>query len=423
MRQISERERCFAVMAGGGTAGHVLPALAIAEALVERGHHRSTIHFLGSRRGQEARLVPVAGFPLTLLTGRGVVRRMTPVALGRNGAAVGGLALALVMAMTILARRRPAVVVSVGGYAALAPALAAVVLRIPLVLANPDAVPNSTNRLVGRFAAASAVAFEGTVLARATVTGTPVRAELASLDRSPGGRRAACKELGLPEDRLTLAVFTGSLGSRRVNEAIMDLVRRWSERGDLTVRHVVGRRDWAELSALAPALPAEGLCYRPVQYEDRMPVLLAAADLLVGRAGASTVAEVALAGVPAVLVPLPNAPGDHQMANAMAMARAGGAIVVPDGECTGSRLSGELGPLLGDPSRRAAMGMAARRLGRPGAANDIATLVEAAASRGRRGRGNGEGTPAHPPAGPEPSTSQEVPRSRRILTLEMGSGA
>ncbi|MGH9127817.1 MAG: UDP-N-acetylglucosamine--N-acetylmuramyl-(pentapeptide) pyrophosphoryl-undecaprenol N-acetylglucosamine transferase [Acidimicrobiales bacterium] len=360
------------VLAGGGTAGHVLPALSIAEALVARGHQRSSIHFVGSRRGQEAVLVPRAGFGVTLLPGRGVQRRLTC----QSFAATAGLGAALAMSIGLFARRRPSVVVSVGGYASLPVALAAGLLRIPLVLCNPDAVANSANRLVSRFAVASAVAFEGTALPRATVTGSPIRAEMLGLDRSPAGRRKARLALGLPERRRTIAVFTGSLGSATVNCAVAGLVQRWAEREDLTVRHVIGRRDWPDLSSRFRELPPGGLCYRPVEYEEDMATLLNAADVLVGRAGASTVAEAAAVGLASILVPLPGAPGDHQTANAMALGREGGSIVVANSECNEERLAHELDSLLGDPERLGVMEKAAVEMGHPRAADAIAELVE-----------------------------------------------
>jgi UDP-N-acetylglucosamine--N-acetylmuramyl-(pentapeptide) pyrophosphoryl-undecaprenol N-acetylglucosamine transferase len=360
------------LIAGGGTAGHVLPALSIANALVARGHPASSIHFIGSRRGQEASLVPQAGFGVSLLPGRGVPRQLSR----QSVTAVAGLLVALGMSVGLLIRHRPRVVISVGGYASLPAALAAVVLGIPLVLCNSDAVPNGSNRLVARFAVVSAVAFEGTALPRATVTGSPVRAELVGLDRSPDGRREARRALGLPGDRLTVVVCSGSLGSARVNQAVLGLASRWAARGDLTIRHVIGRRDWPMLSGRARDLPPDGLCYRPVEYEDRMPVLLNAADVLVGRAGASTIAEVTALGVASVLVPLPGAPGDHQTANATVLARQGAAVMLADKDCTDTRLAQELDLLLSNPAALRDMERVAAGLGRPDAADAVARLVE-----------------------------------------------
>lgn len=371
------RDRVWALVAGGGTAGHVLPAVAAAQALVARGRPAATIHFVGSSRGPEATLVPEAGHTITLLPGRGIARRLTPDNLG----AVAGLLRAMARALVLTARRRPAVVLSVGGYASVPCAAAAVALRVPLVLHEQNAVPGLANRLAGRFARASAVSFEGTPLPRAVLTGNPVRAEVAAVDRSPAGRTAARLALGLASDAAVIAVFGGSLGARRINEATFGLVEAWNDRSGVAVCHAVGARDWAGVAGRLPAPPAGGLRYEPVEYEHRMPLLYAAADIVVGRAGGTTVAELAAAGVPAVLVPLPGAPNDHQTANAMALVRAGAAVVVPDGDLTAARLKDELEALLVDPGRLAAMGEAGRRIARPDAADRVADLVERHARR------------------------------------------
>lgn len=362
----------WAVVAGGGTAGHVLPALAVAKALVDRGHGPDTVQFVGSARGLEARLVPEAGFGVTLLPGRGIARRLTV----DNVGAVVGLVRAVVRAVVLVRRWRPAVVVSVGGYASVPAAVGAAVWRVPLVLHEQNAVPGLANRLAGRLARACAVAFDGTPLPRAVVTGNPVRAEIAAVDRSPEGRRRARQELGLPADARVVAVFGGSLGARRINEAVFGLVEAWADRSDIAVRHAVGARDWAAVADRLPRPPEGGMVYEPVEYESRVPTLLAAADVVVGRAGGTTVAELAVAGVPSVLVPLPIAPNDHQTANAMALVRAGAAVHVPDGELTSDRLAAELGLLVDDPDRLASMARAARSVARPDAAERVADVVE-----------------------------------------------
>ena len=371
--------RPWAIVAGGGTAGHVLPALAAARALVERGHAGEAIHFVGSARGLERRLVPEAGFDITLLPGRGIARRAS---LANVGAALG-LGWALVRALALVARKRPAVVLSVGGYASLPCALAAAALRVPLVVHEQNAVPGLANRVAGCFARASAVSFEGTALPRAVVTGNPVGEEVLAVDRTPASREAARRELGLPVTATVLAAFGGSLGARRVNEAVFGLVRAWGERSGLAVRHAVGARDWDAVRATLPRPPSGGMTYQPVRYEERMPLLLAAADVAVCRSGGTSVAELAVTGLPAVLVPLPIAPNDHQTANAAALVRAGAAVLVPDGELTPERLMAELRPLLEEPDRLAAMGAAARRVARRDAAGRVAALVEQHARRPR----------------------------------------
>ncbi|HVF32166.1 MAG TPA: UDP-N-acetylglucosamine--N-acetylmuramyl-(pentapeptide) pyrophosphoryl-undecaprenol N-acetylglucosamine transferase [Acidimicrobiales bacterium] len=371
--------RCWAIIAGGGTAGHVVPAIAIGRALVERGHPPETIHFVGSKRGIDGRLVPAAGFPLTLLPGRGLARKLTL----DNLQSLFGFAAGLVLAIVLVLRKRPAVVVSMGGYAAAPCALAAALFRIPLVLSEQNAVPTATHRLVARFAAASAVPYEGTPLPRPVVTGNPVRPEILAVDPSPAGRKAARRSLGLPDDddTVVLAAVGGSLGARTINAAVLDLVGRW-DGPPLAVRHAVGERDWAWAQANTPS-PAPGVvAYQPVPYEDRMAELLAACDIVVARSGGS-VAELAVVGRAGILVPLPIAPYDHQAHNAQQLVRAGAAIMLRDPELTGERLDAELRQLLaGGPSRVRSMGEAARAVGRPDAAGAVADVVEAHARRG-----------------------------------------
>lgn len=360
------------MIAGGGTGGHVVPAIAIAQALTGRGHRAETIRFVGSSRGLEARMVPAAGFDVTLLPGRGIARRLS----WDNVGAVAGLLRAFGRALVLMRRLRPAVAVAVGGYASAAAALAAVVWRVPLVVAEQNAVPGLANRLAGRFAAVCAVSFEGTPLPRAVVTGNPVRPEIVTADVSDRGRAAARAALGLPVDAVVVAVAGGSLGARRINTATVELARRWAGRGGICIHHVVGRRDFAEMAAMCPAAVTGGLDYRQVEFEDRMDLLLAAADVTVQRAGASTVAELTVVGLAAVLVPLPGAPGDHQTHNARRLADAGAAVMVPDAELDADRLERELGRLVEDRADRLRMAEAGRRLGRPDAAERVAALVE-----------------------------------------------
>ncbi len=338
------------VIAGGGTGGHVVPSLQVARALVALGHAPVTIELYGSRRGQEATLWPTLEFPFRLLPGRGIRRSLSPGALWANAGAVLGLLWATLHALFSFARRRPRVVVVVGGYAGFPAGLAAVVVRSPLVLVNTDAVPGAVNAFLGRFAAANAVAFPGTDLPRAHLTGTPVRPEFGVLDRSVEGQRKARETLGLPPDRRTVAAVGGSLGARRINSAMAGLATRWSDRSDLSIYHVAGRRDFARFAAPGihggDAGGAETMLhYQVVPFEERMPEVYRAADLCVCRAGAMTVAEVLVAGVPAILVPLPGAPRDHQTRNADALVAAGAAIMIPDAECTAERLETEVGSL------------------------------------------------------------------------------
>ena len=324
--------------------------------------------------GLEAKARALDGFPVTLLPGRGLVRRVSLRSFAANSEAVAGLCAAVAIAVFSFSKWRPAVVISLGGYASFACVVAAALWRVPIVVVNVDAVPGVANRLAARAAAASAVSSPEVRLPRSVVTGVPVRAELAGIDRRPAARTAARERLGLPPNVQVVAVSGGSLGSLRINRATLELAELWAGRTDVAIRHVVGRRDWDDIRR--QPRPPGGLVYQQVEYEHDMVSLYGAADVAVQRAGANTVAELALAGVPAVLVPLPGSPGDHQGANARSIASVGGAVVVPDEELDGARLAKELGTLLADPGRLASMGEAVKGLGRAGAAEAVAQLAE-----------------------------------------------
>lgn len=362
----------WAMIAGGGTAGHVIPGLAIARALVDRNHPMSTVHYVGSTRGIERELVPKAGFPLVLLPGRGIQRRLTV----GNVAAVAGLIRAFGRSILRVGRKRPKVVVALGGYASVPVAMAAVLWRVPIVVAEQNAAPGAANRLVARFAKAAAVSFPGTPLPRAVVTGNPVRDEVLAVDRERDGD-AARRALGIHPGRRLVLVFGGSLGALRLNRAVVACLPRWRDRTDLAVRHVIGDRDWDLIEPEVPELPDGGLQYQPVRYEHDMPRAMAAADLAVSRAGSSTCFELAAIGLPAIVVPSPNVTDDHQTANARHLEQAGAAVVVADADLDGDRLATEVESLVDDTDRRQRLAAALRRFARPDAAQRVADLVEA----------------------------------------------
>ena len=326
---------------------------------------------MGAARGIEARLVPPTAFPLTLLPGRGIQRSFTPA----NVAAVGGLLVAFGRALRLLGRLRPhVVVVAVGGYASVAIALAAVLRRIPVVVAEQNVVPGAANRLIARFAKASAVSFEGTPLPRAVVTGNPVRREVAALGDGHG-RDAARAALGIGDGRHLVLVTGGSLGALRINRATLGAVEQWRDRADLAVHHIVGRRDWDEIAAAVPR-DLGVLQYRAVPYEDDMPTALAAADLAVCRSGSGTCFELAAVGLPAIVVPSPVVTADQQTRNAEQLVGAGAAVLVSDADLDADRLASEVDRLLVDGERRRAMAAAARAWAKPDAAEAIAALAE-----------------------------------------------
>ncbi len=363
------------VITGGGTGGHVFAMQAIADALVARGVDPGDLRFVGSVRGQDAALLGSGPISLTLLGGRGLRRSWTPGAVGANLVAAAGLAGAVARAWGLVRRWRPRAVVSVGGYASFPASLAAILLRRPLVLVELDAAPGSALRVFASRAAARCVAFDDG--SGAVVTGAPVREAIASLDRSVDAiaRRRRAADPPLDDERAVVVVMTGSLGSQRVNSAVLELARLWSERRDRAILHVTGRRDFERVNDARPLTP--GLDYRVEAFAD-MTRLWGLCDVAVCRAGATTVAELTTLGIASVLVPLPGAPGDHQSLNARALASVEAAVVVRDADCTGVSLASALDGLLVANRLRAA-GAAARSLGHADAAARIAAVVLEAA--------------------------------------------
>ncbi len=360
------------LIAGGGTAGHLMPGLAVANALTERGWPAEEIHFVGSTRGIDAQIVPGAGFGVTLLGGRGLTARRMNLT---NARAAASLAWATVRGVALVRRRRPAAVLSLGGYAALPATVGAVIWRVPLVIAEQNAVASATNRLLGRFARAAAVPVRGTGLHREVVTGNPVRQEVVEAAHEAADART---RLGWPADATAVVVFGGSLGSRRINTAIWKALPSLQHRDDLFIYHVVGKRDWDERPPAPPPRPDGSRVrewYRAVPFDEHLPAALAAADLAICRAGASTVAELSVVGTPAVLVPLPIATNDHQRRNAEEMVAAGGARVVVDAEFDGDRMLAELDQMLRSRHRAAPERLHEATFGRHDSAQRVAELV------------------------------------------------
>ncbi len=368
------------LFAGGGTGGHVLPALSVAGELARGGLGKKDIVFVGARRGQEKTLVPAAGFEVRLLPGRGLRRQLS----AENVKALAEFVEALVASVRLLRELRPDVVVAVGGYASVAPSLVAWLSGVPLAVLNVDVVPGASNRLLARLAAVTVAAWEGSGLPRCVVTGAPLRPELAEADKSPAARTRAREALAIPTNRHLVVVVGGSLGSATLNAAALELAEIWQNRDDIVLWHVVGRRDWPTHAKLWSGSDVPGrILYRPVEYEERMGDLLVASDVVVARSGAGSVAELAVVGRPAILVPFPGAPGDHQAANAAILCSAGAALMVRDADATGARLASLLDGLLASPARLEAMGMRACGLGRPHAAAEVASIVGELAGRGR----------------------------------------
>jgi UDP-N-acetylglucosamine--N-acetylmuramyl-(pentapeptide) pyrophosphoryl-undecaprenol N-acetylglucosamine transferase len=361
-------EKTVAVVTGGGTAGHVLAALAVADALVERGHPQGALHYVGTARGVEARLLPPTGYAHTLLDVVGLQRSLSV----RNLAFLPKLVRSTWQACRLVRRLRPRVVVNVGGYASFPATAAAKLCRVPVVVVSYDRRPGLVSRFPARGAAASAVAFEGSTLPRAELTGAPVGRQILAVDRRRD-RLNARIELGLPEDRFVLAVFGGSLGAQRLNEVVAELVGRWADRTDLAVYHVVGERN---VQAAAPGRDGKhGILYRVLGYEDRMPLVYAAADVMMTRAGAATIAELTTVGTPALIVPWPGA-----AENARELGERHGAVVVEERDLTVDRVVSELERLIAAPESVVAMSAAAWELGARHRSGALVDLIERVAT-------------------------------------------
>src|SRR5438105_3713844 len=352
-----ERQELRCLIAAGGTAGHVLPALAVAEELRERG---VTVTFAGSPDRAEARLVPEAGYALDTFRSAGLPRR-PGLALARALVTVAGAPPAC---LRILRRRRPDVVLGGGGYVSGPMVLAAALRRIPAAVMEADAHLGLANRLAAPIAQRVflALPIEGRDGAKYRVTGRPVP------DRAqPGERAAARRAFELPADGPVLLVLGGSQGARRLNELA---VTTWGERG-AAVLHLCGERDFEELESRVDRHD-----YRLLPFTDEVGAAYGAADLALARAGGG-VWELASAGRPAVLVPYPHATADHQTKNARHFEAAGGAVVVPESEL--DRVPVLVAELLLDASRRERMRHAMLEIARPGAAAEIAEELVALA--------------------------------------------
>lgn len=362
------------LIAAGGTGGHIYPALAVARSLLARPD-RPELAWLGGRRGQEATLVPAAGMRLRRLLLRSLRTADWDVHLVLDPLR---LLASVPQAVAILAANRPAAVFTTGGYVAIPTLLAAAPLGIPVILWEGNVLPGRSVRATARFADVTCVSFVSTCAALATrapcyVTGTPIR-PVSEIDREAARRRLEVA----PGDRV-LVVFGGSQAVARFNAAVADVLDRLV--GSVHVVHVTGDAGYAAALAARERLPAPlRLRYRPYPFlRDEMLPTLAAADLLVGRAGSSTLAEATALGLPMVVVPYPHAAG-HQRANAGVLAEAGAARLVEDEAFDGAALL-DAARLLDDPAGHVRMSAAARDLGRPFAADAAADLVLAAARR------------------------------------------
>jgi UDP-N-acetylglucosamine--N-acetylmuramyl-(pentapeptide) pyrophosphoryl-undecaprenol N-acetylglucosamine transferase len=346
-----------AILAGGGTGGHVIPALAIAHELKDL--FQAEVRFIGTARGIENRLVPAAGFGLDLIE----IGALNKVSLATRLRTVFALPSAIAQARRILSSFRPEVVIGVGGYASGPVMLAAALLSIPLVSFEPNVVPGLANRIAAPLVTAAAVHFQETCsyFRRCRVTGVPVRSQFFRAEPRDG------------TEPTTLLVFGGSQGAHAINEAVISALPLLQERcPGLRIIHQTGEKDYliASTAYLHSDIAAE-----VSPFIDDMPHAFARAELVLCRSGASTVAEITAAGKAAIFVPFPHAADDHQRRNAEALVRAGAALMILESELTPQRLEEAVISLLGDGARLASMSAAAKKLSHPNAAREIALMA------------------------------------------------
>jgi UDP-N-acetylglucosamine--N-acetylmuramyl-(pentapeptide) pyrophosphoryl-undecaprenol N-acetylglucosamine transferase len=383
---VSELGRRLRVLiAGGGTGGHVIPALAIAREL--RDAHGAEVRFVGTARGLETRLVPEAGFPLELIR----VGQLKNVSLATRVTTLADLPLGVVRCVELVRSFTPDVVVGVGGYASGPAMMAAILLRVPTLAFEPNAVPGLANRLVGRFVSAAAVNFEETrrYFRGARVTGIPVRREFFEIAPLPEAERVRASTAGaVAKDGAVsprrLLVFGGSQGARVFNTVMPRIAKvLFEEVPGLRILHQTGKGQAESTEEAYRASGVDPSRWKVAAYLDDMPRGFAAADLILCRSGASTVAELAAAGRPAVLVPFPGAADDHQMRNAEAFARVGAAElrVQAADDLMESFLLSDLSRLLLDAGRLAEMGRRVRGLAHPDAVRVIGQMVATLAGR------------------------------------------
>jgi UDP-N-acetylglucosamine--N-acetylmuramyl-(pentapeptide) pyrophosphoryl-undecaprenol N-acetylglucosamine transferase len=348
----------------GGTAGHINPAIAVANILKER-HPDANILFIGAKGHMEEKLVPKAGYELTCLPGSGLSRSVSLSGLKKNVKAVGNVLGAVSQCKKIIRDFGADVVVGTGGYASFPALHAASKLKIPTIVHEANAVPGLTTKMAAKTATRVLVAFEESAQyyrnpEKVEVVGMPVRKEFVMTQRED-----ARKELGLDSRPLVVSAF-GSLGARAMNFAMADFMKLEMEAGmPFQHIHATGSYGWAWMPDHLKTLDvdpdkADGLDMR--EYIYNMPTVMAAADVIISRAGASTLNEIGASGTPCILIPSPNVTNDHQTKNAKVLADRGGAVLIPEGEDMGKKLYDTVVQLLSDHERRSAMSAALRNI-------------------------------------------------------------
>ena len=348
------------IIAGGGTGGHIYPGIAIAQEFKRRNPHCQIV-FVGTARGLETKIVPREGFKLELIE----VAALKGVSIAKRGRSLLMLPQSFFAVRSLIRKYKPDVVIGVGGYASGPMLLAASLMGVPTMVAEQNAMPGFTNRVLARFVRAAAVSFaeaQSYFRGKAEITGNPVRAEFFNVPART------------PSAVTNVLITGGSQGARAINEAmIAALPLLEANKDELVIVHQTGELDFEKVKA---AYAKSSLRAEVKPFLEKIVDEFAQADLVISRAGATTVAELAAVGRPAVMIPLPWAADDHQRKNAEAVERAGAGRMILQSELSGERLASELLVLVKDPERRAAMSAASKTLAHPDAAGRVVDIAE-----------------------------------------------
>lgn len=352
------------LVTGGGTGGHIYPGIAIAQAIMEK-YPTAQISFVGTDRGLEAELVPRAGFPFLKITVAGLQRKLTL----KNVQAIGKLGAGLLQAWRIIRREKPELVIGTGGYVCGPVVMMAALAGIPTLIHEQNAMPGLTNRILSHFVDAIAITYAESIpyfpkRTKISKTGNPIRTEILTTDRITG-----CKNLGIAADKTVLLIFGGSRGARSINQTMCQAIPHLIRDPKFHVLFITGKNDYQKIVELLPS-DANNLTVLP--YLFNMQDALAASDLIISRAGATTLAEITAKGISAILVPYPYATGNHQEHNARVLEKAGAARVVLDNELNSEKLVKLIKEIGSNEEMRAQMSKKSRELSNPHAARQIA---------------------------------------------------